>query len=426
MQYIVDRFRTFTTHPRITRSDIHARTLNRRNAIPERGPRSSYGFAAQFAGPDGHVATLHEIITARAGQPLEHPIWSHYYTTASCEYFGRSAGGVPIVIVTHGSGPINDSWTAEAAYLPIKFRDDGRPLGESGHIPLSTFRKLERGDFGPVSVIEFKKVARAYPDGWSTYLRLRQLERDPLLQARLGPDWHCISEKLHRQTLEEGLDGSNHPPTVHSDIPYDYWHAKDEPPLGHLLLASQTFTMSAEGENFIGMSVSLHERTNNSRCIGLRANGSLAGVHQGPELLQHKAHLLMLPNSDAPLATFFPLMEIDGAWYSCVRKEGRGLDTGWPEFKVTAIEHIGRTGKITVEDARFFFRYDMAEVMWAAPEGANAYYLGEVKPIAGSADAQEAVVHFCRVTLDTTQRCVTKAELEGSFDQQMSLLARTM
>lgn len=393
--------------------------------------RSSYGFATQFAGPGGHVATLPEIMSARAVLPLSHPIWTNYYTTASCEYFGRSAGGVPIVIVAHGNGPVNDHWTAEAAYLPVEFREDGRPLGESGRIPPATFRRLEQGAFGPVSVIEFSKVAQAYLDPWSSYLRLHQLERDPLLQARLGPDWFRVAEKLHHQTLEEGLDSFNRPLTVHSNVPRDYWRLKDDVPLAHLLVAKQVITMHAEGERFVAMDVEAHQRTNASRFIGVRQDGSLADVHQGPEQLRFEPQQLMLPNDNTEvLATFFVLKEFDGVWYSCVRKEGCAIDTGWPEFRVTALEHIGTPSTIVAKDERFFFRYDMAEVMGNAPEGANAYYCGEAKRVFSPGDEDEcsiqASVHYCRVTLDTTQRCVPKSELEGTFEHQMMLLERTM
>jgi hypothetical protein len=394
--------------------------------------RSSYGFAAQFSGPGGHVAMLPEIMSARAALPFDNTIWGYYYTTASCEYFGRSAGGVPIVIVTHGNGPVNDSWTAEAAYLPVTFRGDGRPLDESGRIPPATFRKLEQGAFGPVSVIEFSKVAQAYPEGWSSYLRLHQLERDPLLQARLGPDWYRVAEKLHQQTLEEGLDGFNRPLTVHSNVPYDYWRPKDELPLAHLLVTKQAVTMHAEGERFVGMDIEPHERTNASRCIGVRAGSSLADVHRGLENLWLNPHQVTLPydGTKAPSPTFFALKEFGGVWYSCVRKEGCAVDTGWPEFRVTAFELVGEPGTIVAKGERFFLRYDMAEVMWNAPEGANAYYCGEAKRVFDPDDEDEcsiqANVYYCRVTLDTTQRCVSKSELEGTFEQRMQLIARTM
>lgn len=36
------------------------------------------GFAQLFAGIDGHIATLPEIITARANAPLDSLVWNRY------------------------------------------------------------------------------------------------------------------------------------------------------------------------------------------------------------------------------------------------------------------------------------------------------------------------------------------------------------
>ncbi|MDB5184361.1 MAG: hypothetical protein JWN38_169 [Candidatus Saccharibacteria bacterium] len=391
---------------------------------------SSYGFAQQFAGDGGHVATLPEVITARANVPMEHVLWYYYYTTSTCEYFGTTQGGNDIVIVAHGNGPASSLDGIDEIYKPRMFRSDGRSENSAGHISHQEFRRLENGDYGEVSIIDFADVRKAYESDWFSFVTLFTAERDPLLQARLGPDWRRVLEMLHDATQGKHFErGRRIPSTIKSDGPFQYWNKKyrDELPYAHLLSVGGTVHMNAEGEEFLSFDVHVHARNDGRRFIGVRPGASLTNIHAGPTILDYNRGALVLPHKlgDDPLPTFFVLKQYGDKWFTCVRKEGYSLDTGWPEFPVKEFELVGSTGKIVSPGEMFFFRYDIAEVMWQAPPEANAYYVGEPRKTKVDGDeAIEADVYFCKVTVDTTLRCVPEETLKKSFDTQMQLLER--
>jgi hypothetical protein len=391
---------------------------------------SSYGFAQQFAGKGGHIATLPEIITARANQPMGHLLWEYYYTTSTSEYFGTSQGGNDIVIVAHGNGPASSLAGIEEVYRPRTFRPDGRPENSAGHISVKEFRRLENGDYGSVSIIDFTDVRKAYMSEYFDFVTRFSARRDPLLQARLGPDAQRVIEMLQSATRECHFPhGRRIPSTIKSNGPFEYWNKKyrDELPYAHLLSVSQTVDMHAEGQEFLSFDVHVHERNNGQRFIGVRPGANLTGIHAGPTILDHNQGALVLPYElgDDSLPTFFVLKQLGDKWFTCTRKEGYSMDTGWPEFPVKEFELVGSTGKIVSPGEMFFFRYDMAEVMWQAPPEANAYYTGEPrKTKVNGKEAIEADIYFCKVIVDTTLRCVPKQTLEASFDIQMQLLER--
>lgn len=246
---------------------------------------ASYGFARQFAGPEGHVATLPEIISARAAQPPEHRIWNTYYTTASSEYFGISRGGTEIVIVAHGNGPLGSLAGIEEAYTPRTFRADGRPDSDAGLISAEQFRCLEDGGFGDVSIVDFAAVREVYFSDWFNFLTEYDVDMDPLLQARLGPSWEDVTEILSNATRESNFKyGRPVPRTIKSDGPIGYWDAqyREGLPYGQLLSVSGAAEFFAEREEFIGFVVKPHSRGDSQRFIGVRPLGNVADTHPGP------------------------------------------------------------------------------------------------------------------------------------------------
>ena len=60
--------------------------------------------AAKFAGPDGRIGTMLDVVDARIASSVDDFPWNTYFTTASAEYFGYSRGGKRILIVAHGVG----------------------------------------------------------------------------------------------------------------------------------------------------------------------------------------------------------------------------------------------------------------------------------------------------------------------------------
>ena len=394
----------------------------------------SYGFAQRFAGEGGHVATLPEIITARAMYPVDALIWSRPYTTASCEYFGTTRGGNDIVIIAHGNGPVSSLSAIEAAYEPLDFAEEARHQNDAGHISVTEFRRLENGDYGDVHIIDFDRVRRAYPADHFDFLAPYEADDDPLLLARMGPDWRQALQKLDEASQREGLVrrtlGMRVPArTVRNDGPDAYWNrsGRDELPYAHLLSVSQSFKSGAGKDEFIAMSLDTHQRGAGLHFIGVRPGGAAAWTHAGPAILQDHQEALLMPHQ--PMGEqpprLYKLWKFDTEWYTCTSTEGKKLHSISPEFPVTDIEIVGNPGQVISPGESLFFRYDTAAVLRQAPDSANAYYTGEPQRVLLEGKTSiVAEVHFCKARVDTSLRCVSEEELAGNYELQMQLLAR--
>jgi hypothetical protein len=378
----------------------------------------TYDFAKRFAGKKGHVATLPEIMMARAKSPINSLVWNRYYTTASSEYFGLSRGGTPIVIVAHGHSPLHSTKSIERTYTHAGHAYEGL-------IPIEAFRRLESGDYGEVEVIDFSQVRRVYENDYFEYVTASQAAADPLLKARIGASWPTVIDKLLRESNREYGGSRADTLTLMSDGVYGYWHMPEKilqsHAMGHLLSTSRTSNMCVTGHGkFVSLDIKPHGDTDSMRFIGVRHGFKVENVHRGPEMLQPE-HVVLPYNRTDVLPRMMVLKQFDSRWFTCVPKEGFAVDTGWPEHPIQTMVTIG-SGKITSPNSHFF-RYDIAEVIWGAPKDANAYYLSKVKRVVVNGEAKlEATVRYCTVTVDTTKKCVSEHELEGDFDQQMTLL----
>lgn len=378
------------------------------------------GFAQLFAGIDGHIATLPEIITARANAPLDSLVWNRYYTTVSSEFFAVSKGGSELVIVAHGTGPLQSIAALKLAYSPVY----GRGQNE-GYITPKMFTRLENGDYGDVEIIDFAHVRRAYENEWDQFMVYEQAEQDVLLKARCGPDLVAVLDKLEQATYREHGGRLGEILTIENESPYGYWHREQRRSLafGNLLSTSSTHNVSYSGRTFASFNVKTHGRTDSTRFVGVRHGQDLASLHHGPELLANQADQLLRPyDRQTVLPRLMTLKQFGTGWFSCRPKEGAALDTGWPEHPVSDLTVVDKPGKVTAPYGPFF-KYDVAAVIWEAPDEANAYYLGE--PVCTTTDGEailEAPVHYCHVKVDTTKMCVTKDELSGNFELQMLLL----
>jgi hypothetical protein len=394
----------------------------------------SYGFAQRFAGKGGHIATLPEIVTARTKHPEASYLWRNWFTSSSSEYFGYSRGGAPIIIVAHGVGPMVGITGIEEAYQPKKFRGNGMANGNGeGHISLDDFRLLESGHYGDVAIIEVSRVLDVYPYPFMSAADMSQAERDPLLQARLGPDWQAALKIMLEEGRRENVRYSGAAPKlVQNDGPMVYRHAwaAENWPLAHLLstgAASRVHASPNDGGEYIGFDVGCHQRWHSKRFIGVRPGGDAAKTHPGPSKLYNHTEQLLLPNPlPAGETGFFVLKQFGNQWFTQARKDGAGIDTGWPEYPVVELEVVGPTGKIVALDQTMFFHYDIDEVIRQAPKEANAYYVSSEpqRTRVGGRDAIVAEVVFCRVVLDESRKAPAKDVLDNDYDLQIQLMCR--
>ena len=72
--------------------------------------------ATKFAGKDGRLATMPDIVAARLETKPGDPPWETYFTTLTAEYLGLSKQGNKILVVAHGIGPMSTLDGAIKAY----------------------------------------------------------------------------------------------------------------------------------------------------------------------------------------------------------------------------------------------------------------------------------------------------------------------
>ncbi len=180
----------------------------------EKGIAQSWKIAARYAGQNGRIATLPDIIDARLATETSSAAWSRYFTTSSAEYFGLTRGGTRILIITHGVGPMSTLNGVLDAYR-YQFGD---PHGNNsgGRISQKDFWDLEDGKYGLVSIVDFEAYVRrcAYP--FIQTLHSDQAIEDPLVRARLGSRAEeyvkkhtAISQAWHREQLDKPIGTSN-------------------------------------------------------------------------------------------------------------------------------------------------------------------------------------------------------------------------
>lgn len=157
--------------------------------------------AVEYAGREGYVATLPQVLDFRVKEPCGKPdwdgLWDNYTDTMSAEYVGYSRGGVPLLIVAHGIGPLSTQRGIRSVYA-AGAADTG------GRITQEEFLALESGVYGPVDLVPLKDL---WQEGFffspGCYTREMILD-NPLFRARLGPQAEMylkVQESIARALL---------------------------------------------------------------------------------------------------------------------------------------------------------------------------------------------------------------------------------
>ena len=173
------------------------------------GFSSSSSLAKRFAGRGGRIATMPDITNIRINDDTgEH--WNEYYTSMSAEYFGTGSDGKFKIIVAHNVGPMSTTFGAQKVYA-WKGEDDN-DNGKGGRITQEQFLKLESGQYGEVSVVDFNNYINLYRLPFIQHIKLSEALVDPLAQARLGPKYEEYLLKQFEHSKEQhDLRGEHHP-----------------------------------------------------------------------------------------------------------------------------------------------------------------------------------------------------------------------
>lgn len=403
--------------------------------------------ASRFAGDNGRIATLPDLIEARINSDSETASWGMYFTTLSAEYMGYSKGGKRILIVAHGIGPMSTMHGVVEAYS-FQFKDQTRDR-RGGRITKEQFADLESGKYGEVSIIDFDAYFNHYQYPFSQKLKVGMAKYDPLAKARLGPRAKEYLER-HSQFAKEYHKSSGHgtvinPYIISMECDHNIRYARrkdfDDPssdiisddldegglPIAHLLSIGQICYSHGNTENHFPdfhCDVSCHGWNNGTRLIGVRDKAPITSIHHGMDpraVLRKHWRELMVPTRRTKSDGFYTLMDFGDGYFTMYPKSGERMDTHEPEFKVTKNEIVeGSTAEFRTKGyGSPFFRYGVNEVKSITPKNANAYSLGQPVP---DGDDHVCPIKFHKVEIDVSQRLRRAHDLLGDYDLLMSFL----
>jgi len=414
--------------------------------------------ATRFAGDEGHIATLPEVIAARMSTKPGSVPWESYFTTMSAEYVGLSKEGKPIAIVAHGIGPMATLDGVLAAYgHEFKDRDRNR---RGGRISQEEFHKLEDGEYGEVHIVDLLEVWSRRPYQFSGHaVTTKELAEEPLWKARLGPKWakYCVRHAVQaakwreqrrlpdlRADQRECILAMDDASNCSYSTPEMFFHWIEKTPgtaIAHLLSIGGLCNSrhdyyeydyrQREGRESLANDVSCHEWSNGVRLAAVRGE-KVDDIHPGignMRQLMAKYWQKLVHTCDAPPTGFFSLMHFGDNVFTQYPKKGARMDTHDPELRVTKMERVEGGPEIfrtTVGGGYHgFFRFEIDEVRRVAPQGANAYLLPgeiEIEWDEGTPMYHVASIEFYHVEIDTSQRMMLVSEIYHDFELMMWLI----
>lgn len=394
--------------------------------------------ARDFAGKAGRVATLPDILSARAATPASDPAWTKWFTTASSEFHGRSRSGVPIIAVRHGGGILGTVDDLVAAYAH-EHRDPAG-LATGGRVRAERFLRLLDGEWGPVGIVETEAYLRRRRHPFGERLTAAEALDDPLFRARAGGEAAAAAYLEAHARLAAAHDpaGGRDGPILSLDQPDDCvyampssfrdmeWSYFANPPeegaSAHLLaVGSLNVTSVGSGDFRLMTETGPHAWRHGVRVVGV-AQGWQAGPIEAEadyaRLLAERQDLLWQTEADTPRVRFDVLTRVGDDLFTQYDKAGVSPDTEAPRNRVLSANPVGGEVEIEVEGRgpREAPCYDRGEIARRAPPGANAYLmLGEAGP-GHRGDGRRLRVAFWRVVVDRSRRLLREHEARRHCD----------
>lgn len=300
----------------------------------------AWNFAAKYAGEDGSIAAMPDIVEIRVASKPGTPgsPWDTWYASSSAEYYGVGADGRLKIIVAHGVGPMATIEGVKSAYK-WQWGDKSRN-NQGGRISAEQFLALESGVYGrvkvvgatdffpngqvgvkeydiaPVNVIDFQSYLdeMGYVDGsdiFYRYLTLHAALSNPLLWMRLGSQtydylmlheqvaksFHSSERPNDKYPWSKGFDDRKHPYIIQTEMASNcsymqldemrrrgggslaYIPRQPEPGLAwaHLLSIDGLMRVSViEYGTMLLASPGVHEWSNGAKFIGIPSGVSLS------------------------------------------------------------------------------------------------------------------------------------------------------
>lgn len=248
--------------------------------------------AMRFAGDGGRLGTMLDVVDARLATTLGSNAWEKYWTTNSWEFRGRSRGGVELLAVHHGGGPLGTPEGMAEAYARSSREDVG------ARIPQQLFWDFLDGKYGPVATVELKPyIALKEEFGHVPFCSMivpavECVALDPLLLARLGRRGRDLLvqhlELAYAMCDERGYERS--PFLVMLDGPsncsYEFREIPDDVAFAHMLAIGQPMILShlvhqpdgnRKSVSSLVVEIGCHARGNGVRMFGIRGSEPLTG-----------------------------------------------------------------------------------------------------------------------------------------------------
>lgn len=413
----------------------------------EQFPRAA-DLAQKFAGQQGRIATIPDVIDARLATPLDRAPWNQFFSTNSAEYFGFSKAGNPIIVVAHGIGPMaTPRGMLEVYNSDLKPERDGRK-GNEGRISNTELFKLADGQYGEVAIVDFRDYVKRYEYPFLESLTAWQAVEDPLVRARLG----ARTEEYLKRHHQEAVDWAERENEAISKGEIEYLGIKrtrpvrteryriiqvadpnnspyrfvtpEEFPLAHGLYIGQLVLRNGDS---LHSEISCIEGLNPARLVGIRRTEVIDDIAQSisidrETIAKYLERFLKPVTGERKMPELFRLNRIGDIWFTQYPKqEGSTMDDGNLEYVVKSLQEIpGPNAFWTIYGGyQGFFRYDIEGIKALAPEGANAYkFEGETR-VEGKTHV--VPIKFYRVDADTACFIPRREELESDFDTLMWL-----
>jgi hypothetical protein len=433
----------------------------------------AWNFAKRYAGPNGHIATLPDIIQARlVTEPGDLP-WEAYFTTNTAEYYGTGADGRPKLIVAHGVGPMSTIEGIKRVYS-WEYKDKERH-NKGGRISAEEFLKLETGHYGEAIKISSARqfIAPSRDEDWRVFVidfidyvatygevafGVQHFATtaifDILLLARLGMNAHAYIINHRKQAIkwhkEESVpahheqgpriiineDAPNCPYTTYMQVNRKYNWSKPLPypledgkAMGHLISIGGLMHMHSSDKqgHWQGLvsEVSCHEWSNGVRFVGVPETIDWSnGMDQAPsphDVLRKDWQRFMrhFDNESHTTPRLYRIEHTGNEWFTRYPKssDGERMDESDVEFHVRSVRAVGGLQRFKV-DEMFFLRYSLSQVVALAPTDANAYAIVDVST-KDKAGHTTVAVQFYDADVDTTQRLPRVKEVKQDYDLLM-------
>ncbi len=406
--------------------------------------KKSHQMARQFCRytGQGRLATVTDVIDLRLSCPDRlDPIWSTFFSTISAEYYGRSKGGNPLVIVTHGIGPLCNEERLET----------GEVIDGEFVLSKKEFLDLESGKYGCVDVFDYTAKEHLFenPYGIST---LEETLSNEFAMARLGPKGEELLRRIMNMYAEEFKDHTGDNRCVFNNESIYRWTFQkginvyrgnfltfDPLQKTHHWRGNLNLTSLVTG---IDNEKSLHF---GGRFIGIEGNEKLAGLEKDyleifQDLPANLERLLIKEDGKHKTNTPYPIKLIGNQWFTVYLTENDSMLSG-PQYKITKIKKVKGPTHIKVKcnpSGVFLCAFELREIQKRGPPDANAFSIGDVGvkwkvgDVGGEfeglkynyADKHIIPLTFYQVEVDTSRRILRYDEVKNNFQNLMMALKK--